>query len=98
MQLKKLIGLLLVFVMALQVLPVKQVGCLLSSNQLQEEMPHEDINKPDAKDFGKTIFLHDHYLDHSLEANLSSPSFFIYDAALPPHISEDILTPPPNLL
>ena len=83
-----------------QVLPVKQLGSLLFSNQLQEELPHatEDVEK-DSK--GKLSFKKDFECTHSfVQVNgilFNIISYIHFATALPNTHSGDIHTPPPNI-
>ena len=84
-----------------QMLPVKQLGSLLFSNQLQEELPHGiggDVEK-DTK--GKLDFKKDfcctHYVAQINYIYTNAILYFHFATALPvPHAGE-IHTPPPNI-
>ncbi len=101
MKLKNYISLVLLIVLMFQVLPIKQLGNLLFSNQLQEELPHgaDDVEK-DAK--AKVAFKKDFCAIHDLTQlsflQITSKRYIHFAIALPaPHAGE-IHTPPPNLV
>jgi hypothetical protein len=93
---KKLIGLFLLIVLAIQVLPVKQVGSLLMSNQIQEEIPHSlDV------DYCKKMESKSEFVSHSIQFHpinfLSSHEHHVlYNVQIPKNHSCEILVPPPN--
>jgi hypothetical protein len=96
---KKIISLLLVFILLLQVLPVKQVGYVLFSNQINEELPHGmDI----GKETSKLPLLNDglsHFSDaiHFLNCNSKPYCFAFYASDIPNNHSTEVPTPPPNI-
>ncbi len=85
-------------VLAIQILPIQQMGSMLFSNQFNEEIPHSmDVEK----DASKQAFLKSDYL--------STPSLVIASAfitaalqhrhfadAIPQNHTGDIHVPPPN--
>jgi len=95
---KKFCTLFLLLVLAIQILPIRQMGNLLFSNQFTEELPHSfDTDK----DCCKKAFLKSDYL--------STPSFTIcsvfislslqhpdFTDAIPQNHTGDIHVPPPN--
>lgn len=97
MSLKKIIALLFILVLALQVLPIKQVGAILSSNQINEELPHAQIEIK-----GKLFFSDDVYEDSSFLSSLfpffKQVSFLHFATLLPFIYNGEVLTPPPNCL
>ena len=87
--------------MAIQILPVAQIGCLLSSNQWTEELPHtgtEDDCKAGEVVFDKTFLPVIH--------NQFTPSFTLIRQDIHIHNSEqipfnhstDVVTPPPDVV
>ncbi len=94
---KKIFGVFLLMVMAIQILPVKQVGMLLCSKQLTEDLPHNgDLAKDVKKTDGKSEFL-----EIGLSAILHPVSnaefnYFLYHDTIPLNHSNEIQTPPPN--
>lgn len=95
---KKICPLFLLLVLAIQILPIRQMGRLLFSNQFTEEVPHSlDIEKDCCK---KALLKSDY---------LSTPSFTLCSAfidfsyghpdftdAIPQNYTDDIHVPPPN--
>jgi len=95
---KKICTLFLLLVLAIQILPVQQMGRLLFSNTFTEEIPHSlDLDKDCCK---KALLKSDY---------LSTPSFTICSAfidctiqhrdftdAIPQNHTGDIHVPPPN--
>ena len=78
-------------------LPVKQVGAILFSNQINEEMPHCDTFKDFSK---KQISLSDYQIfagSSILNSFLNNSLKFIsYSSRIPNNHSAEILVPPPN--
>lgn len=95
-KMKKVIGIFLIIVLAVQVFPVKPVGNLLMSNQIQEEIPHSFDSgiskkldmKNDFYDYKLQVF------SHSLLA--TAEYCILYSVDIPSNHSCDILVPPPN--
>ena len=80
-------------------LPVKQVGAILFSNQINEEIPHSDT----CKDFSKKqISLSDYEISAGTDFLTSlinnSRNFISYSSVIPSNHSFEILVPPPNLV
>jgi len=97
--LKKLVNIFLILVLALQVLPVKQMGRMLFGNQWTEEMPHDadDIEKDMAKKAeGKSEFLLPTIESHTVVFTNACAYTHQLDCILPHNHSGDIHTPPPN--
>lgn len=89
---KKIIGLLLVLVFLVPVLPVVQVGTMLSQNQLTEELPHAS---PDQVKYRAS---------EQMSCNLLPANSTQEDEACPnrkesfrSRQADDIFTPPPNI-
>ncbi len=100
MKLKTFISLFCLVVLMFQMLPVKQLGSLLFSNQIQEELPHAapEVEK-DMK--GKLDLKKEFCCTHNF-AQLNyiytnAVCYIHFATALPiPHAGE-IHTPPPNI-
>ncbi len=98
--LKKIISIVLLFILLLQVLPLQQVGYILFSNQINEELPHSSADgKVSVKKF--TGF-EDRYLftensSHLLSIFISATAYIFYSCSIPANHTEEIQTPPPNL-
>ena len=102
MKLKTFISTICLTVLMFQLLPVKQLGSLLFSNQLQEELPHDagsDVEK-DMK--GKVDFKKEFCCTHDFaQINFiytASIAYIHFATALPKLHAGDIHTPPPNIL
>jgi hypothetical protein len=83
----------------IQMLPVKQVGAVLFSNQMNEEIPHDTDGLKDAskKQVPLTDYLtiaHSHFISDLLR---NSPNFIFYSSEIPCNHALEILVPPPNL-
>jgi hypothetical protein len=98
---KKIISLVCLLILSIQVLPLRQIGSLLSSNQLTEELPHSACEikssvlkfEPTIPDpFGSAGVLQTDQL-------ATNAIRFVHSASvLPaPHAGE-IHTPPPNFI
>ena len=93
---KKLIGIFLLIVLAIQVLPVMQVGALLCSNQLTEEVPHS-VEKSEIKKIeSKSDFLLTFFHIESIYLQTSTNNYLHYSDDIPNNHSNDILVPPSN--
>lgn len=96
---KKFITLFCLLVLSVQMLPVRQIGALLSSNQLTEELPHSDDAKSSVLKYEPTI--HDPMLGAGLlQTHLLATIAFRFSrfaSALPSVHAGDIHTPPPNM-
>lgn len=88
--------------MALQMLPIQEIGKMLSTNQWTEELPHssgDDTGKADTSTPFQKIFLP--------VSNSAGPSFIIETKArayihssdhVPSNHSGDVVSPPPDIL
>ena len=96
----KIIAFLLCLLLALQMLPIRQIGRMLSSNQWTEELPHNtgDEAGKDSSSVQK-LFL--------APRNLAAPSFLAetrvrayihFSAQIPSNHSTDVVSPPPDVL
>ena len=95
----KIIALFLVLLMCSQMLPITQIGQMLSTNQWVEEMPHN------ALDCGKAeCSLEPHFLPPSLTSFIAiSPeskvvAYLHSSDQIPSNHSTDIVCPPPDAL
>lgn len=98
MKLKKIITLFCLLVLATQVLPLRQIGRILSSNQMTEELPHE-IGKDFAKydPFGNDPFLPADFNLEAFRRSVKKNPFIHFDTELPAFHRGDIHVPPPNV-
>ncbi len=88
---KTLIAVFLMLIFSIPLLPIAQVGSLLSSNQLQEEIVHSPL--------GKEVVNQDNDLIHQL-VQFSDITVQPLERCFSEHIhsrqADDITTPPPN--
>ena len=98
MKLNKLISFILILVLAIQLLPVRQViQYFFIDNQLTEELaatakaPAKNIQQLD-----EDKLLHDFYIPVSAFVFLNKDAFFHFSDRLPSLYTIEILTPPPN--
>lgn len=93
---QKLVAIFLIVVLSILVLPVVQVGALLFSNQLTEELQHTVEKNNTESNIGKSDFLQTEI--HCCFENQSfKNTFYIHlSDGLPPNHSSDIILPPPN--
>lgn len=95
---KQLFSLFFVFLLLTQMLPLRQIGSVLSSNQLNEELPHSiDLNKTCFKKSAQFS----EYLSAVPAAAVSTYidyTFFAPSFAdrIPQYPAGEILVPPPN--
>ena len=92
MKRKKIIAILLILVFSIPLTPVSQVGSLLSSNQLQEEIVHAAACKAIHTQDPDLI----HYFTPVSDLELNN-SIIIFDEAFTSRQADDIQTPPPNM-
>jgi len=92
---KRIIGFFLILVFTIPVLPVSEVGALLGSNLLTEEISHANADSPvklAEKEIHSSIFslsvVHDGFI---LEKKWEKDEHFISRQV------DDIQTPPPNM-
>ncbi len=96
--LKKIIVILLSFVLCIQAIPILQVGKLLFNNQLNEEVVHDiDFEKDVVKNINnKSDFLQPEILFASIYNHHSFHSYTQFSETIPLNHSYDIHVPPPN--
>ena len=92
---KKLIAFICLFVLSVQVLPVQQIGSLLGSNTINEELPHNFSSEKN------TDLKFEHTgVDISLyQANdeTSAAIYIHFASSIPDNHQGEIHTPPPNI-
>ncbi len=98
MKTKKIITVFLILVLAIQLLPVRQViRYFFIDNQLTEELA--EGSKSATKNFrmlDEDKLLHDFEIPVSAFINLNKEAFFHFSDTLPSLYIGEILTPPPN--
>jgi len=95
----KIIALFLVLLMCSQMLPITQIGQMLSTNQWVEEMPHN------AADSGKVeCSLEPHFLPASISSCMPISveskiiAYLQSSDQIPSNHSTDVVCPPPDVL
>lgn len=96
---KKLINIFLILVLAIQILPVQQMGAALMNNQFTEEIPH--TLDTSSSDQAKKLIAKSDFLDWDAPV---ANQLFIYISSSKPAIrvtipvnhAFEILVPPPN--
>lgn len=95
---RKIIAYFLILVLAIQMLPVRQViRYFFIDNQLTEELA--EASKSATKNFrmlDEDKLLHDFEIPVSAFINLDKEAFFHFSDSLPSLYTAEILTPPPN--
>lgn len=95
----KIIALLLLFLMSFQVLPIAQIGNMLSKGLLTEELPHttDDAEKDEGSFFKKNYSLNHEYptLTSADLARYTATGPYIQDA-IPSNHSAEVVCPPPD--
>ena len=96
----KIISFLLALLMTLQMLPLAQIGSMLSSNQWAEELPHgpeDDMGKIDQGKFTASLPPEQYQLASDF-TNSKSRICIHLTASIPSNHSIDVVSPPPDLV
>ena len=96
----KTITLLLSLLMTLQMLPIAQIGGILSSNQWTEELPHgqeDDAGKADQVKFPTSLPPEQFQLASDFSDSKALICIHI-SATIPSNHSTDVFTPPPDVM
>jgi len=99
MNLKKIIALICLFVLSMQVIPVRQIGAMLFNNQITEEIAHSsDCGKKLSveKESDNYILSFNHYNISALSLT-NNRSIHAHTVLVKLHV-EEVQTPPPNLV
>jgi hypothetical protein len=94
----RIISFLLALVLAIQMLPLVQIGVALSCSQWIEELPHssDDSSKNDNS-LGKFFLLTPHHF--IAQVSSSAENIYIHSSdQIPSNHSTDVVSPPPDLL
>jgi hypothetical protein len=98
---RKIITYFLLFVLAIQLLPVKEMGMLLYNNQLTEEIydaldtsEEKNDSKESKKEFTSTNY--SKHLDIEINYSIGNRHTF-FNTFLKSRYSDDTITPPPLL-
>lgn len=96
----KIISFFLCMVMALQMLPIREIGKMLSTNQWTEEIPHgtcDDAGKCDAS--LQKVFLPVYSLTGtSLLTEAKANAYIHQSERIPSNHSTDVVSPPPDVV
>ncbi len=98
----KIISLFLCMLMALQMLPMQQIGKMLSTNQWTEELPHNSTDDGGKED-SSTLFqkaLMPAYCSEgsSLFSEAKANAYIHLSDQIPSNHSTDVVSPPPDFL
>ncbi|NCT93293.1 MAG: hypothetical protein GXC72_02615 [Chitinophagaceae bacterium] len=94
---KRIVNIFLILVMAIQTLPIKEMGRMLFANQFTEEIPHTIDGAPDSKQTPvKSDFLSTAAPTLSLDVTTLPFTHPVTSDAIPQNHTGDILVPPPN--
>jgi len=94
----RIISLVLSLVMSIQMMPIAQIGSVLSSNLWTEELPHSSAEDCGKADVNLKTFLpanNHHFL--SEVACKSAISYVHRSEQIPSNHSTDIVSPPPDI-
>jgi hypothetical protein len=95
----KIIALFLVLLMTLQMLPITQIGQMLSTNQWVEELPHNALDSGKAE-----CSLEPHFLPPSISSHIAISAeskvvaYLHCSDQIPSNHSTDVVCPPPDVL
>jgi hypothetical protein len=82
--------------MTLQMLPIAQIGSMLSTNQWTEELPHStDTGKADVTPYTPYLPPHDHY-HVGFAGETKALAYMHTSARIPFNHSADVVSPPPD--
>jgi len=92
----RIISVILSLLMTLQMLPIAQIGSMLSSNQWTEELPHSshDAGKSDVSSYAP--FLPPHQYEVNLMIEACSLAYIHVSERIPSNHSNDVVSPPPD--
>jgi hypothetical protein len=96
---KRVLTLFLIMVMAIQMLPVMEIGKALYNSQFTEEIAHSislDTDEVDKPDFQKTEYLPTKTFTNPVISLLASTEHMHYAVTIPHNPANDINVPPPN--
>ncbi len=96
--LKKIINIFFVLLLATQVLPIKEVGKMLSSSAIQEEEISLEHGVKIKITFAKSEFTGDQNTYSIYSPELSDTKYIYHSVQLPHNHSAEMLVPPPNFV
>lgn len=95
----KIISFFLVLLMTLQMLPIRQIGKVLASNQWNEELPHhmDETAKDVLVKFNHPFFPPVDFTTSSSSANdVKALAYIHHSEQIPSNHSTEIVSPPPD--
>ena len=96
----KVISFFLCLLLSLQVLPIAQIGSMLSSNQWTEELPHsvtdEEGKAPAVNVNHPFLPPYDYITVSSVFAEAKSLAYIHHSEQIPTNQSTEVVTPPPD--
>ena len=94
----KIIALFFGLLMTLQMLPITQIGQMLSTNQWTEELPHNatDHSAKAEDNSHPNYFPPDHSYNLSLIAEVKALAYLHASEQIPSNHSTDVVSPPPD--
>lgn len=95
----KIIALFLSLLMTMQMLPLAQIGSMLSTNQWTEELPHnqgDDSGKADQAKFPTSLPPEQYHLASNFSDRKALIRIHI-SATIPSNHSTDVVSPPPDM-
>ncbi len=98
----KIISFLLCMLMALQMLPLREIGKMLGTNQWTEELPHQlgdDEGKSDSSTpFQKAFLSPYNYAGNSILDEAKVNAYIHHSEQIPSNHSTEVVSPPPDML
>lgn len=98
MKISGLVSFLLMLVLSIPILPFREVGKLLSSNQMTEEIPHnaDGLGKAAGKIFPFQEEVITDSEEFSIHLSAKQSDYLHFSIKLPAEHAGEIPTPPPN--
>ena len=95
----KIIAFFLSLLMTLQMLPIAQIGQMLSTNQWTEELPHNASDHAcKAEDNSHPYFPPEINYNLAIDAETKALAYLHSSDQIPSNHSTDVVTPPPDQL
>lgn len=98
----KIISFLLCMLLALQMLPIQEIGKMLGTNQWTEELPHntgDDSGEADAsKSFQKIFLPVNNLTGTSFKIETQARAYIHSSDQVPSNHSTDVVSPPPDVI
>ena len=94
----KVIAFFLGLLIAMQMLPVKQIGKVLASNQWTEELPHDsdEPGKDPTVKFNHPFLPPANYTSISVSSETKALAYIHFSEQIPSNHSTEVVTPPPD--